>query len=156
MSKSRARDSLNSDSEKRPSYRRKTTQQRKTSFRSTSTWQRYKKKRKHIDGDMDYITHHHLQKGWSLHHMDLDPSHYTDISDDSDFICLNKEIHTVVHQLYPLYEQDEEIISRLEEVLHMMKDINYHPEKDADKHLDFTDKPLDEILNIEEYNAVSE
>ncbi len=129
MAKSRARDSLNSNSEKRPP-RRKNAQQYKTSFRSTSAWQKFRKRMKRESGDLDYITGRHLAKGWSLHHMDLDRSHYTDISDDDRFVCMNSKTHEFIHWIYSLYEEDEEIIDRLDEVLHRMKEINCK-EKDA-------------------------
>ena len=124
MSKSRIRDSLEPDYEKK---RPRTTQQKKTAFRNTSTWQRYRKFRKRHD-KVDYVTHKALGTKWSLHHMNLDPDKYTDLSEMENFVSLNNSTHDIVHLLYPLYLEDPEIIDRLEDVFQRMKRINIDKE----------------------------
>ena len=120
MSRSRIRDSLEPDYEKR---RPKTMQQKKTAFRNTSAWQRYRKFRKRHD-KVDYITQKALGTKWSLHHMDLDPDNYSDLSKMENFVSLNNSTHDIVHLLYPLYLEDPEVIDRLEDVFQRMKRIN--------------------------------
>lgn len=120
MNKNRIRDSLEPDYEKK---RPKTMQQKKTAFRNTSAWQRYRKFRKRHD-KVDYITHKALSTKWSLHHMDLDPDNYSDLSEMEHFVSLNNSTHDIVHLLYPLYLEDPEVIDRLEDVFQRMKRIN--------------------------------
>ena len=141
MAKSRARDSLEPNCEKK---RSRSIQQKKTAFRNTSAWQKYRKFRKRHD-KVDYITHKSLGTKWSLHHMNLDPEQYTDLSEMDNFISLNNSTHDIIHLLYPIYLEDPEVIDRLEEVLYRMWRINVK-QKEADEE---DDSRLDEI---QEYN----
>ena len=141
MAKSRARDSLEPNCEKK---RPRSIQQKKTAFRNTSAWQKYRKFRKRHD-KVDYITHKSLGTKWSLHHMNLDPEQYTDLSEMDNFVALNNSTHDIVHLLYPVYLEDPEVIDRLEEVLYRMWRINVE-RKEADEE---DDSLFDKI---QEYN----
>ena len=67
-----------------------------------------------------YITHKKLYKSANLHHIDLDEKHYEDISNENNFVFLNKSMHDVVHALWRYYKTDKLVLKRLEEVLEMM------------------------------------
>ena len=67
-----------------------------------------------------YITHKKLYKWANLHHIDLDEKHYEDISNENNFVFLNKSMHDVVHALWRYYKTDKLVLKRLEEVLEMM------------------------------------
>lgn len=72
----------------------------------------------------DLITGSKLLKGWNLHHKDLDAKHYTDISNSDNFIALNKKTHSFIHWLYNYYKKDNEIISRIVDLLDEMVELN--------------------------------
>lgn len=92
-------------------------------FRQSKAWQSFRKK-KFRESSKDFITHRRLRSGYRLHHLDLNPDHYEDISNPSHFENLNSDIHSVVHRLYSYYKKDPQIINRLEDLLKRMKDIN--------------------------------
>ena len=140
MTKSRARDSLEPNCEKK---RSRSMQQKKTAFRNTSAWQKYRKFRKRHD-KVDYITHKSLGTKWSLHHMNLDPEQYTDLSEMDNFVSLNNSTHDIVHLLYPIYLEDPEVIDRLEEVLYGMWRINVEQKNEDDE--EENDLLLEDIL----------
>lgn len=95
----------------------------KESFRQSKAWQDFRK-RKFTESSKDYITHRKLRSGYRLHHLDLDPDNYMDISDPTHFENLNSDIHSIVHKLYPYYRKDPEVIDRLKELMDRMKEIN--------------------------------
>jgi len=98
-------------------------QNQKSKFRSTSVWKKFRSRLK-SERKVDYITQKKLLSGWNLHHCDLDESHYTDLSNEENYVCLNKMMHSVVHDLYRYYVKDETVIDRLLEILQRMKEIN--------------------------------
>lgn len=65
-------------------------------FRYTETWKNFRK-RLIVKQKVDPITGSKLGKLANCHHMDLDDEHYTDVSDESHFVMLNKLSHDVVH-----------------------------------------------------------
>ena len=98
------------------------TQKMKRSFRDTSEWKAFRKKKRAESGSLDEITLKNLRKGWELHHEDLDESHYKILNDN--FVCLNKLTHKFIHWLYMYYQNDEEILNRIRIVMERMKEIN--------------------------------
>ena len=99
------------------------SQSSKTKFRSTSRWKKFRQYCKKRD-KVDYITQKPLLKGFNLHHLNLNETHYQDLSDETKFVCLNKSTHEMVHWLYRYYQNDQTIIDRLEEILKQMFQIN--------------------------------
>lgn len=94
----------------------------KKRFRQRKEWLEFReqqRKKRKIDG----ITGRKLVKCYELHHMDLNPEHYTNL-DEENFIPLNKNTHKFIHWLYPYFLEDEGVIDRLREVLLQMKRIN--------------------------------
>ncbi len=98
------------------------SQSSKTKFRSSAKWKKFRQFCKNRDR-IDYITQKPLLKGFNLHHLDLDENHYQDLSDETKFICLNKQTHEMIHWLYRYYQKDPSIIQRLEELLQKMYNI---------------------------------
>ena len=49
---------------------------------------------------------------------------YTDISDDSMFIPLNKETHKLIHYMFNVYKHDKTVIVKLKGVLDKMLEVN--------------------------------
>jgi hypothetical protein len=111
--------------------RKKSTQAEKTKFRATSAWQKFRNHMKLLSHNRDKITGSPLRSGWNLHHYDLDEDHYTDISDPSHFVALNRKTHDLLHFCYTYYSKDDNFIWRLKEALDRMVEIN-HPVYDLD------------------------
>lgn len=95
----------------------------RANFRNTRQWKDFRK-RKRAEDKTDYLTKSRLTPGFNLHHMDLNPDHYKDLSNTDNFICLNRKSHDLIHFLYTYYAKDPTILLRLENVLKMMKDLN--------------------------------
>lgn len=99
-------------------------QKSKAKFRSSKLWKSFK----HIIGvkqkGLDFITHAKLRKYSALHHIDLNPTNYTDLSNENNFVYLNNESHKLLHYLYTYYKKDREVIDRLKDVLDLMIDVN--------------------------------
>ena len=96
----------------------------KRNFRNSKIWSAWKRLISANQKGLDFITHAKLRKYSALHHLDLNPEHYTDISNEDNFCYLNNECHKLVHYLYTYYKKDEQVIDRLKEVLDRMKCIN--------------------------------
>lgn len=107
----------------------------KSEFRKTSVWKNFRKKfyikeiktlkngkKKEIPAN-DPITLKKLNKTFNLHHMDLDPCHYTDLNENT-FIPLNNQIHDILHKLYNYYRIDPTILDRLKIILDEMCRLN--------------------------------
>lgn len=97
-------------------------QKAKSKFRRSSKWLKFrsylKKTRK-----VDELTNKPLYKGWTLHHCDLDPKHYEDISDENKFCCLNKNSHDIIHA-FARHKDWRDMIDRLYKILEKMEKIN--------------------------------
>lgn len=97
-------------------------QNKKSKFRSTSTWKKFRKSMKDKQ-KTDIITGKPLLKGFNLHHCDLNEEHYEDISKEDNFVCLNKTTHEVVHWLFR-YKNWREVLQNLYKLLEKMEKIN--------------------------------
>lgn len=102
----------------------KIKQKVKTKFRGSSTWKDFRKKMKEVYSGKDALTGFPLRKGWNLHHMDLDPENYTDISNLDNFIPLNKASHEVIHFCFRYYQKDQNFLTNLEKLLKRMLEVN--------------------------------
>lgn len=68
-------------------------------------------------GNVDPITKRKLCKGWNLHHRNLSATDYEDLSNEDDFVCLNKMTHTLLHDIYRYWKNDKDILTRIEQEL---------------------------------------
>jgi len=98
-------------------------EQNRDSFRKSKTWENFRKV-KFADSSKDYITHKKLKANYPLHHLDLNPDNYQDLSNISHFENLNRESHSWVHEIYKYYRKDPKVLDRLKEVLDRMVEIN--------------------------------
>ena len=74
-------------------------QKTKQKFRASKKWKDFRaKKRK--EQEKDPITGAKLGKTCNCHHMDLDENHYEDLSNEDNFICMNKMSHDVIHFIF--------------------------------------------------------
>ena len=100
------------------------TQKAKRNFRASKKWKEFRHKINVKQNGLCYITHKKLYKSANLHHIDLNEEHYEDISNENNFVFLNKSMHDVVHALWRYYKTDKLVLKRLEEVLEMMLLVN--------------------------------
>ena len=87
---------------------------------STTFWINF---RARFKGAIDPITLKKVPKRFQLHHLDLNPEHYTDLKFDK-FAPLNGTTHDIVHYLYGYYRKDKQILKRLQKLLDKMVEIN--------------------------------
>lgn len=99
---------------------RKIDSKLKGKFRSTSIWKDF---RKTFSKRKDALTGKKLNKGYNLHHLNLNPERYTDLT-EGHFVPLNSASHDCIHFLYGYYRKDPEIIVRLVKILEKMKSLN--------------------------------
>lgn len=100
------------------------TQKKKTKFRKSIKWRKFLHYKNVQQNGLCYITHKKLQKYAALHHADMNPEHYEDLSNPDSFFYLCKSMHDVVHALWRYYEKDPDVLTRLKEVLDKMKELN--------------------------------
>ena len=96
------------------------TQGEKKKFRMSAEWKKFRQRMKKITGSMDWVTRKQLTKTWNLHHLDMRDKNYTDLSDITKFMPLNKDTHEFIHWLYYLYCKDEGILLRIMSVMETM------------------------------------
>lgn len=78
---------------------KKKTTDPKVQFRRSKEWHTFRDKIKK-NQKKDPITGSPLTKCFNLHHLDLDPKHYTDIEKEENFIGLNSTSHEVIHYFF--------------------------------------------------------
>ena len=100
------------------------TQKEKDRVRHSKEWKELKETIRIKQNGRDCITGAKIRKSANLHHMNLDPEEYGNLSDESHFILVNSNTHKWIHQMLPYYKKDETVIDRLEEILKKMKEIN--------------------------------
>lgn len=103
-----------------------TNQRMKTKFRRSARWTRFRKAIKK-EQRIDPITGSPLTPKANLHHLDLDEQHYTDISDRSRFIMLNKTSHELVHFVYSSHDGWQHALAALADICSRMDDLNGKP-----------------------------
>ena len=101
------------------------SQKAKTKFRSSKKWKEFRHKIYVKQGGKDYITQSKLRKYSALHHCDLNPTHYEDLSNEDNFYYLNNGMHDAIHYLFTYYKKDQTVLDRLKEVLDRMMELNY-------------------------------
>lgn len=99
-------------------------QNKKSKFRASSKWKDFRKKMKDKQ-KVDFITGKPLYAGFNLHHLDLDENHYEDISNEDNFICLNRKSHDLIHFLFR-YKEWRQLLKNIETLLEIMEKINDH------------------------------
>lgn len=100
-----------------------TNQKRKTKFRQSAKWKKFKHFKFVQQDGKDAITKSKLRKYSALHHCDLNPEHYEDLSNPDHFVYLNHETHNLIHYIFPYYHKDKEVIDRLVFYLNIMEDL---------------------------------
>lgn len=100
-----------------------TSQQKKTKFRQSYKWKRLRNRLK-SERVNDELTGEPLQAGWSLHHVDMNESHYFNISNEDNFMCLNRQTHEFLHWILRLYEKNPEVLDNLRDICEKHNRVN--------------------------------
>jgi hypothetical protein len=102
-------------------------QKEKTKFRGTKKWKDFRDRMRKKQ-QKDPITGAKLGRMANLHHCDLDESHYEDISNEDNFVFLNKMSHDVVHFFFSKTKphQWRERIANIIPILEKMEELNAH------------------------------
>lgn len=95
--------------------------QERQKFRHSNKWKEFKAKIR-LHCSRDYITKKPLEANWNLHHLDLNVSRYTDLSNMNRFMPLNKRTHEVIHDLFKWYSKDHSVLKRIEKTLKQMEE----------------------------------
>lgn len=93
------------------------TSAERTNFRKRKAWTEF---RETFKKEKDALTGSKLSKRFNLHHLDMDPSHYDDLTCRENFIPLNSKSHDLIHFMLPYYKKDPAIIDRLKDILDRM------------------------------------
>lgn len=93
-------------------------------FRKSRIWRRFKSEFR-LKHTVDAITNEPLVNTWNLHHLDLSPIRYDDLSCEDHFVALNPSTHDLIHELFKLYKKDRKVIARIEKMLETMFKLTY-------------------------------
>ena len=99
-------------------------QKAKKRFRQSAKWLKFRKYIADKFGKKDAISGFPLRKGWNLHHISLDEGKYEDITNEDNFIPLNKQLHEVLHICYKYQSKDSGFLDRLRKYVEKMIQIN--------------------------------
>lgn len=76
------------------------TQKKKRNFRDSKKWKDFRKQKMLEQKGICALSNRKLTGRWNLHHLDLNPAHYEDLSDPTKFVAINKKQHDIIHELY--------------------------------------------------------
>lgn len=100
-----------------------TNQQKKSKFRSSSDWKKFRKEMYHKANGLDRITGKPLRKGWQLHHLDMKPENYAELIPEK-FVCVNRTTHEMIHWLFR-YRNWKQCLCNLNDIIAEMCYYNY-------------------------------
>ena len=87
----------------------------KNEYRKTSIWKDFRKSLKD-KRKVDAITGRKLTKTWNNHHVRFDSRLYTDL-DEEYFMCLNNQMHDLVHICVSETIKNPKFLDKLKEVV---------------------------------------
>ena len=99
-------------------------QKQKKRFRNSAKWLKFRKYIQKKFGNKDAITGYPLRKGYNLHHILLDNTKYEDITNEDNFVPLNKQLHETLHICYRYQSLDSGFMDRLKYFVDKMIEIN--------------------------------
>ena len=98
--------------------------QDRNEFRKSRIWQDFRNSKAEEQGFRDFITGKELEENWNLHHCDLNHDRYFDLSCRENFVCLNKEQHTLIHKFFLEDWETMNLDEKTRQVLTRMKELN--------------------------------
>ena len=72
----------------------------KRNFRASKAWKDLQRKKKIAQQGYCAVLMSKLTKTANLHHLNLDATKYTDLSNEDNFVYLSNKVHDCVHLLY--------------------------------------------------------
>lgn len=96
----------------------------RNAFRNSEEWRNFRCQKAEEQNYCDFITGERLKDNWNLHHLDLNQSHYFDISNRNNFVCLNKKQHSLIHKLFLLDWKSMNLDENTVYVLTRMTELN--------------------------------
>jgi len=100
----------------------------RAAFRRRKQWLEF---RESFRKEKDALTGSKLSRRFNLHHLDLNPSHYSDLSHRENFVPLNSQSHDFVHWGLCYYKKDPEgFISRMRDIWDKMIELDEFNSKD--------------------------
>lgn len=93
------------------------SQKKKRNFRASKKWKDFRHKKNVEQKGIDPVTKKKLRKGCNLHHRNLKEEDYENITNEEDFVLLNKATHDFLHEIYRYYKDDPTILDRIKEEL---------------------------------------
>jgi len=101
----------------------------KQKFRMSTLWKNFPAKMKRKAQGFDWLTKQPLTKTWNLHHLDMRDKNYTNISNPERFMPLNESTHDFIHWLYRIWLKDNNVLVRLNVLMHRMYEYNHDTPK---------------------------
>lgn len=98
-------------------------QKEKSKFRDSSNWKKFRIKLRDKSGGIDEITGLPLSKGSTVHHLDMRDEFYKDLSNEDNFVILNKRTHIFLHWIYLIYKQNPEVFDNFRNICEKMKSL---------------------------------
>ena len=101
-------------------------QKDKNKFRRSKKWTDFRKKLRK-ERKVDALTGKALTPRANLHHMDLDEDHYTNLTNEDNFLFLNTQSHEIIHFFYGHGKNRKDwraLIAKLVELLELHDKIN--------------------------------
>lgn len=91
-------------------------------FRRTSIWNNFRKGLK-AKRKVDALTGRKLTKTWNNHHVRFDSKLYTDL-DEKYFLCLNNQMHDLVHICVSETIKNPQFLDKLKEIVDWHIEVN--------------------------------
>lgn len=76
------------------------TEAQKIDFRKSDAWKQFRQTKYDEQNGKDFITNQPLLPDYNCHHLCMKNNEYTNITDSSRFVALNRDTHSQVHQLF--------------------------------------------------------
>ena len=99
-------------------------QKMKRNFRASKAWKDLQRKKKIQQQGYCAVLMTKLTRTANLHHLNLDATKYTDLSNEDNFVYLSNKVHDCVHLLYGSKCGWRNAIGRLIEILEKMDKVN--------------------------------
>lgn len=97
---------------------------RRQCFRGSVAWKALKGQVAHLQNNKCFVSGRPLTSRANLHHLDLDPEHYEQLSDESHFVYLSSDIHDALHTLYRCPVGWRKALDNMAAVMQRMDELN--------------------------------
>ena len=99
-------------------------QKMKRNFRASKAWKDLQRKKKIAQQGYCAVLMTKLTRTANLHHLNLDATKYTDLSNEDNFVYLSNKVHDCVHLLYGSKCGWRNAVGRLIAIFEKMDNVN--------------------------------